>query len=58
MALEAEIDGVGAVFDGGDQAGPIAGRRQQLGLRAAVAANSILARRSSGAWRDRHRPPV
>ena len=32
MALEAEIDGVGAVLDGGDQAGSIPGRRQQLGL--------------------------
>ena len=32
MALEAEIDGVGAILDGGDQAGSIAGRRQQLGL--------------------------
>ena len=32
MALEAEIDGVGAILDGGDQAGSISGRRQQLGL--------------------------
>ena len=32
VPLEAEIDGVGAVLDGGDQAGPIAGRSEQLGL--------------------------
>ena len=32
MALEAEVDGIGAILDGGDQAGSIAGRRQKLGL--------------------------
>ncbi len=31
MALKAEVDGIGAVFDGGDQAVAITGRRQQLG---------------------------
>ena len=30
---EAEVDGVGTIFDGGDQARPIASRRQQLGFR-------------------------
>ena len=33
MPLEAEIDRVGAVLDRGDQARPVAGRREQLGLR-------------------------
>ena len=44
MALETEIDGIGAVLDRGDQAGPISGRRQQLGLfaRAAQSPTSAL----------------
>jgi hypothetical protein len=37
VPLQAEVDGVGAVLDGGHQAGPIAGRRQQLGLLGAAA---------------------
>jgi hypothetical protein len=32
MPLETEIDGVCAIFDGSDQARPIAGRCEQLGL--------------------------
>ena len=42
MALEAEVDRVGAVLDGGDQALAIAGRRQQLGLQSAMTRHSSL----------------
>jgi hypothetical protein len=32
VALEAEVDGIGAILNGGDQAGSIAGGREKLGL--------------------------